>query len=212
MNWMWGVASWALGGMDAPVSKYKPTFTLVFRSGAASRRIKIFTASGGPLTKSLRGGPKFVVTPLTVGLRVLKYCWIKILKTERDVVAELVDLERRTCYSLRNSLLDQRLLLNYWHQPASCQFSLSFSTGGTYGDVAVMPSGVSKWSASSGNRLRRSPVWEHRPPAVAATEAAVTYRIWSEFLLNADESIVFLLFFPLVVCGDHWSKMYSLSV
>ena len=53
---MGGVASWALGGMDAPGSKYKPTLTLVFRSGAASRRIKIFTASGGgPLTKSLRG-------------------------------------------------------------------------------------------------------------------------------------------------------------
>ena len=63
---MGGVASWALGGMDAPGSKYKPTLTLVFRSGAASRRIKIFTASGGALDKKFAGGPKFVVTPLHI--------------------------------------------------------------------------------------------------------------------------------------------------
>ena len=56
---MKGVASWALGGMDAPGSKYKPSLTLVFRSGAASRRIKIFTASGGgALDKKFAGGPK----------------------------------------------------------------------------------------------------------------------------------------------------------
>jgi hypothetical protein len=43
------------------------TFTLIFMSGAAWRRTKLFTASEGALDKKFAGSSKFVVTPLGVG-------------------------------------------------------------------------------------------------------------------------------------------------